>query len=214
MTFSIVARDPKTNAFGVATATGGPVVGSLVPHARACTGAIATQGDTNGLYAFDGLDRLAAPESDAETVLQQLLADDAGRDRRQCIIVDGEGRTAAWTGPSCTPHAGAITVPNVAAAGNMLTGPDVLEAMMAAFEQSAGAMEDRLLAALTAGQERGGDWRRIRSAALKVYSTEPFPDVDLRSDWSTAPIDDLATVLAATRDPSYADFFAGIPRRG
>jgi uncharacterized Ntn-hydrolase superfamily protein len=213
MTFSIVARDPETGAFGVATATGGPVVGSLVPHAAAGVGAIATQCYTNAFYAFDGLALLADPELAASAVLPRLLARDAGRDRRQCIMVDREGRTATWTGLACRPHADALAEPGVAVAGNMLSTDAVLGAMLDAFRQAPGELGDRLLAALLAGEGAGGDERGIRSAALKVYTTEPYPALDLRADWSTRPLEELTAILEAVRAPDYAEFFAGIPRR-
>jgi uncharacterized Ntn-hydrolase superfamily protein len=213
MTFSIVARDPDTGAFGVATATGGPVVGSLVPHAAAGIGAIATQCYTNPFYAFEGLALLANPEAVAPAVLQQLLAGDPGRDRRQCIMVDRAGSTAAWSGPACSPHAGALTEAGIAVAGNMLSTDAVLPAMLEAFRQAPGELGDRLLAALAAGEAAGGDERGTRSAALKVYTTEPYPALDLRADWSPRPLDELAAILEAVRAPDYAGFFNSIPTR-
>jgi uncharacterized Ntn-hydrolase superfamily protein len=213
MTFSIVARDPETGAFGVACATGGPVVGSLVPHAAAGIGAIATQGNTNAFYAFEGLALLADPEIAAPAVLSQLVAGDTGRDRRQCIMVDREGRTAAWTGPACGRHAGALTEPGVAVAGNMLSTDAVPAAMLEAYRQAQGDLGDRLLAALLAGEAAGGDERGIRAAALKVYTTEPYPALDLRADWSKRPLDELAAILEAVRAPDYAGFFNAIPTR-
>ncbi|GLQ57859.1 DUF1028 domain-containing protein [Devosia nitrariae] len=213
MTFSIVARDPATRALGVATATGGPVVGSLVPHARAGVGAIATQASTNGLYAYDGLDALARPGADAQTVLDQLVAGDPQRERRQCLIIDFAGSAAVWTGSACEPYADARIGSDVAVGGNLLADAGVLQAMLEAFAATSGALEDRLLAALTAGEHAGGDRRGTRSAALKVYTNDPFPATDLRADWSEQPIADLGAILAATREPGYADFFNRLPRR-
>lgn len=213
MTFSIVARDPDSGAFGVATATGGPVVGSLVPHAAAGVGAIATQCYTNAFYAFDGLALLGDPAMAAPAVLPQLVAGDAGRDRRQCIMVDREGRTASWTGTACGPLAGALTEPGVAVAGNMLSTDAVLPAMLVAFRQAPGELGDRLLAALQGGEAAGGDERGIRSAAIKVYTTEPYPALDVRADWSRRPLDELAAILEAVRAPDYAGFFNAIPTR-
>lgn len=213
MTFSIVARDPQSGAMGVATATGGPVVGSLVPHARAGVGAIATQSLTNPHFGFDGLDLLADEALPAQDVLDRLLASDPGRDMRQCLVLDRRGATAAWTGPDCMDVAAHQTRENVAVAGNFLIGTEVLDDMIAAFRQADGALEDRLLAALAAGDDRGGDRRGIRSAALKVYDRQPFPAVDLRSDWSTVPLDELRRILAATREPEYAGFFKSVPTR-
>lgn len=212
MTFSIVARDPLTGAFGVATVTAGPVVGSLVPHARAGVGAIATQALTNPYFGFHGLDSLADDEAEAEAVLSKLVEGDEGRDRRQAIIVDRSGRTASWTGPQCNPYASAITDNGVAVAGNLIAGPVVLAAMLSAFETS-GDLADRMLAALRAGQDVGGDSRGAGSAALKVYTTELYPEIDLRADWSPTPIDVLAQILGEVRADGYSKFFKSIPRR-
>ena len=213
MTFSIVARDPRSGAVGVATATGGPVVGSLVPHARAGVGAIATQSLTNPHFGYEGLDLLDHADSSADEVLARLLAGDPGRDGRQCLVLDRSGRTATWTGPRCAEIAAAAEGQGVAVGGNYLAGTDVLEAMLAAFNAKPGRLEDRLLEALRAGHGAGGDRRGTRSAALKVFDRQPYPIVDLRADWSTDPISHLAAVLAATREPEYADFFAALPDR-
>ena len=213
MTFSIVARDPRSGAVGVATATGGPVVGSLVPHARAGVGAIATQSSTNPHYAFDGLDMLEDPGRTAREVLDRLVAADEGRHTRQCIIVDRHGGTAAWTGNACGEVAVSVARDNLALAGNLLADAAVLDSMAAAFDAASGELADRLLAALRAGNSRGGDRRGARSAALKVYTSHPYPVVDIRADWSETPINDLAQILAAVRDPQYADFFDDLPAR-
>src|SRR5271163_956997 len=98
MTFSIVARDARTGAFGAATATGTPVVGALVPHLAADVGAIATQGlSTNPFYGIRGL-RLLEAGLTAEDVRRKLIGDDEGRESRQLIIIDRSGQAASWTG--------------------------------------------------------------------------------------------------------------------
>ncbi|GHA34591.1 pilus assembly protein [Devosia pacifica] len=207
-----MARDPATGAFGVATATGGPVVGSLVPHARAGVGAIATQGYTNGLYGFDGLDLLSGGQP-AETVLSILTDADAGRQRRQCLVMDRDGSTAAWSGDGLTPYAGSLSSRDVAVAGNLLVGPQVLQAMLDAYQAMDAPIEDKLLAALVAADAKGGDSRGTRSAALKVYTSEPYPAIDIRVDWSDTPIADLEPILDRVRAPDYASFFKRVPTR-
>lgn len=213
MTFSIVARDPETGSIGVATATAGPVVGSLVPHGRAGTGAIATQSRTNPYFGFDGLDLLGDSDLSAQEVLERLIAGDEGRDNRQCLVLDRHGATAAWTGANCAATAAHTALANVAVAGNFLAGAHVLDAMQAAHASADGRLEDRLLSALVAGERAGGDQRGIRSAAIKVYDASPYPSVDLRADWSATPVADLSAILAATREPDYAEFFDALPRR-
>lgn len=212
MTYSIVAKDPATGAFGVGTATGGPAVGSLVPHARAGVGAVATQGyTTNPHYGFRGLELLAT-DVDAETVLDQLTRADEGRTRRQCVLIDAKGRTAAWTGSEITEVRGSILRPGVAVAGNMLVGEEVLGEMLRTYEESADKpFAHRMLAALEAAEAAGGDKRGTRSGALRVYETERYPAIDVRADWSLEPIADLGEILTATLETDYAEFFARLP---
>lgn len=214
MTFSIVARDERTGAFGVATATGGPNVGNLVPHARALVGAVATQGyTTNPLYGIDGLDLMATDKS-AELVLEHLVDNDLGRLRRQSIMIDRNGDTAGWSGDGLGHWAGHICEQNFAVAGNLLAGQNVLSAMIDSFCTNTDLpLEDRLLSAMTAGQEAGGDKRGTQSAALKVYTTEPYAKVNLRVDLSQTPMADLKKVLNAVREPEFQTFSDRLPTR-
>lgn len=209
MTFSIVARDPATGDFGVATATGGPAVGSLVPHARSGTGAIATQASTNPHWGRQGLDLLET--SDAQTTLDRLVSADPGRDVRQLLVIDRAGRTAVWTGRDCALHAEAVARTDVAVGGNILANLDVLPAMLEGFA-APGKLEDRLLAALAAGHQAGGDARGASSAALKVYTGEPFPMVDLRVDHAADPIAALTALLAVSREPAHQQFMSRLPK--
>lgn len=213
MTFSIVARDRATGAFGVATATGGPVVGVMVPHARSGVGAIATQSMTNPLYGIDGLDLLGAGTTATE-VLEALTAADPDRDVRQCIMIGVDGPPAAFTGAKATPFAGHVTHEDFAVAGNMLANDDVIPAVVSGFIAAGDTpLADRLLAALESGEAAGGDRRGTRSAAIKVFADQPYPFVDIRVDWSTTPVAGLAEVLAATQADGYASFYKKLPRR-
>jgi uncharacterized Ntn-hydrolase superfamily protein len=212
MTFSIVARDPETGMFGIATATAGPMVGALVPHARNGLGAVATQAMTNPYLAVDILARL--DRDPAATCLQAALARDGDAGRRQVIVVDSAGGTAGWTGPHCTPHAGHLLEAGVAVAGNMLTGADVLDEMLAAYRgDSAAGFAPSLLRALRAGAAAGGDKRGLGSAALRVHGRQAYPELDLRIDNSDDPLRDLAQLFALAASGPYADFFAEVPRR-
>lgn len=210
MTFSIVARDPRTGQLGVATATAGPAVGSLVPHVRAGTVAIATQAMTNPYLAIDLISHLE--RMPLQEALDAALAADPDRDRRQLIAIDHQGRTAMWTGSHCEDFAGHRSARDVVVAGNMLTGPDVLPAMLEAFD-AAGTLPERLLAALVAGKRAGGDRRGTGSAALRVHGREAYPEVDLRVDWSPTPVEDLAAMLGSDALAGYAAFIALVPRR-
>lgn len=211
MTFSIVARDARTGELGVATATAGPAVGSLVPHARSNSAAIATQAMTNPYLAFDMLEQV--DDMGVEAALTAALSADPEGERRQVIAIDAQGRIAAWTGAHCQDYAGHIKGDNVAVAGNILAGERVLQAMLEAAS-TPGPLTDRLLAALLAGQSAGGDKRGINSAALKIYGREAYPNVDLRVDWSAAPLSELSGLMERTLKGGYADFFGEVTRRG
>src|SRR5690606_25449151 len=134
--------------------------GSLVPHARAGIGALATQGYTNPLYAHDGLAALEAGQG-AEAVVYALTTADPERDKRQLIVLDRTGRAAGWSGERLTDAAAMHLETGLAIAGNLLASPDVVPAMAEAFLRTAGPLELRLLAALTAGDIAGGDARGI-----------------------------------------------------
>ncbi|MFP9136961.1 DUF1028 domain-containing protein [Devosia sp. XGJD_8] len=212
MTFSIVARDPDTGALGIATATAGPMVGALVPHGRSRVGAVATQAMTNPYLAIDTLALL--DEHPAAAALQAALARDTEARQRQVIVVDANGASEGWTGERCVPYAGHLTAAGVALAGNMLTGPAVLDEMLAGYHcQHKAGFAGRLLAALLAGAAAGGDSRGIGSAALRVYTTQAYPDLDLRVDASDEPMAALEQLFALATSGPYAEFFAQVPRR-
>jgi len=201
MTFSIVARDPATGDLGIAIASKALAVGAVAPFARAGVGAISTQAMPNVAYGPDGLARLAAGET-PERILAALTAADAMAAHRQAGIVDAQGRSATWTGSSCLEWAGGRVGPGVAVQGNILAGPEVVDAMLAAFEAETGAFPRRLIAALRAGDWAGGDRRGRESAALLVRREKGglagLDDrwIDLRVDDHTDPAAELARLLA------------------
>jgi uncharacterized Ntn-hydrolase superfamily protein len=198
MTFSIVGR--AGDALGVAVASKFLAVGAAVPAAEAGAGAVATQSYANLAYRPDGLAMLRDGRSAQET-LDALTAADDGRDQRQAGVVDATGRAATFTGPGCHPWAGGRTGDGYAVQGNILTGPDVVEAMESAWLSSSGELADRLLAALTAGDAAGGDRRGRQSAALLVvrpksgYGGQSDVEVDLRVDDHPAPVGELRRLL-------------------
>lgn len=166
-TFSIVAFDQGTGDLGIAVASKFLAVGAVVPWARAGVGAIATQSYANVSYGPRGLELLATGAPAAE-VLRNLVENDGGRERRQVGIVDARGGAATFTGTDCHAWAGGQTGVGYAAQGNLLTGPEVIQAMVTTFEQTRGSLAERLLAALAAGDTAGGDRRGRQSAALLV----------------------------------------------
>ena len=202
MTFSIVGRqlDGDTTSFGVAVASKFLAVGAAVPAAAAGVGAIATQAFANLAYRSDGLRILGDGRSAAET-LDALTAADEGRAQRQAGVVDGAGRAATFTGRGCHDWAGGRAGDGYAVQGNILTGPDVVEAMERTWLASSGRLADRLLAALDAGDGTGGDRRGRQSAALLVvrpaggYGGTSDVEVDLRVDDHPQPVPELRRLL-------------------
>ncbi len=193
-TFSLTARCPSTGQFGIAVATRVPAVGAAVPHARAGVGAIATQAWTNPYIGLDGLDLLAEGAS-ADQVLVAMRAWDPDIDRRQFAVVDRHGGVAAHTGAETHDHAGHRLGDGFVAAGNLLAGPEALDAMVEAFAvEPERELPLRLLAALAAGQAAGGDKRGKQSAALKVVDREDYAFIDLRVDEHADPIPELHRV--------------------
>lgn len=182
MTWSIVARDAATGAFGVAVATRFLAAGGLCPHAESGVGALSTQAMINPTYGARGLALLRAG-APAEIALAVLIDADPGRDTRQLHLVDRTGRAAAHTGDACVDWSGHRTGPDVSVAGNMLAGQRVVDDTFDAFA-AGGARDfaDRLIAAMEAGQAAGGDKRGQQSACIIVYGTEEYPDLSLRVD--------------------------------
>lgn len=166
-TFSIVARDSTTGDLGVGVQSKYFGVGSVVPHAHATVGALATQARGNILYGAQGLGMLESGLSPSETI-ERLIADDPLREERQIGIVSAQGEAASYTGAETLPWSGGRTGDNFAAQGNLLTGPEVVDSMAAAFETTEGDLATRLVTALAAGQAAGGDARGRQSAAVLV----------------------------------------------
>ncbi len=196
MTFSIVARCPKTLALGVCVTTAVPAVGSAVPHVEAKIGAIATQGQTNIAYGINGLKLLKMGFS-PETALEAMLKEDSDREKRQVAIIDKSGRTAAFTGKETLEWKGHLVGENYVVAGNSLAGAKVIKAMAQTFEKSTGFLAERLLEALEAGQDAGGDRRGEVSAALFVANKKPMPTrpfIDLRVDQHSNPVAELRRI--------------------
>jgi len=195
MTFSIVARCPRTGALGVATSSKALAAGGGVPYCRAGVGAIASQSFSNPYLGIDGL-ALLEQGLPAERALERVIESDAGRDLRQLGIVDKEGRVAAYTGERCIDWAGHVPGGGYVCLGNMLTGEDVAKAMATAFERSIEEeLPERLIRALEAGQEAGGDRRGRQSAGIHVVQTEEYPYCDLRVDDHPEPVAELRRVL-------------------
>jgi uncharacterized Ntn-hydrolase superfamily protein len=234
MTWSIVAHDPASGAFAVAVATRAFAVGASCPFVRAGVGAVSTQSMTNrylGPAILDGLARGLDPAA----AIEGALAGDAGSGMRQVHAVDRYGRTAAWTGQNCvewcgsvagdppgapagSSPAGQIKGGGVSVAGNMLAGEAVVAATLTTFQAGAPdggtaiPLPERLMRAMLAGQAAGGDRRGRQSAAMRLITTEDFPDLDLRVDDHPDPLAELERLLGLWREQSEPRL-AAAPRR-
>ena len=202
MTFSIVARSADGTSFGVAVASKFLAVGAAVPAAEAGIGAIATQAYANLGYRPDGLAQLRDGRS-AQLTLDTLVATDHKRESRQAGVVDAAGAAATFTGSECTPWAGGMAGDGYAIQGNILVGPEVVDAMEQAWLTSNPdePLARRLLATLIAGDDTGGDRRGRQSAALLIVTPEGGYGggsdvlVDLRVDDHVAPVEELGRLL-------------------
>ena len=212
MTWSIIARERKSGKFGIAVATKFFAVGALVPHTAAGVGAVATQALVNRNFGVHGLDLLRAGESAAATV-DILVARDAGRDHRQLHVMDGAGHVAAHTGGSCVSWCGHKGDEDFSVAGNMLAGPQVLDATASSYQAGhALPFARRLIAALRAGEAAGGDKRGKQSAALRIHGEEDWPDLDLRVDDHPDPLAELDRLEQVSRE-LFVHFARFLPSR-
>lgn len=210
MTWSVIAREESTGRFGIAVASKFFAVGAVVPHIAPGVGAVATQALVNAFFGVDGLqllrDGLPAPE-----VVARLVASDSGRAHRQLHIVDAAGYTAVHTGADCVDWCGSRTGESFSVAGNMLAGPRVDEDAATAY--AAGArlpFARRLILALKAGEDTGGDKRGKQSAALVIFGEDAWADLDMRVDDHVEPIDELIRLEAVSRE-RYVHFREVVP---
>lgn len=200
MTFSIVARSADGLSWGVAVASKFLAVGSAVPAARAGVGAIATQAWANVAYKPRALSLLEGGAT-ADVTMALLLEVDEGREHRQVGIVDSYGNAATHTGSECMDWAGGRTGDGVTVQGNILVGPEVVDAVHDAWAAGEGPLGRRLLTALQAGDAAGGDSRGRQSAALYVvregagYDGRDDVAVDLRVDDHPDPCAELERLL-------------------
>ena len=199
--FSIVAVDPATGESSVAVTTRNPCVGNGVPCVRAGVGAVATQARTRTEYGEELLDLLEEGWS-PQDALDHATASDEEADRRQIGVVGMDGISAQHTGTGPGAWAGHRSGPNHATQGNVLVGPGVIDAVAATFEASEGSgrhLADRLVEALTAGQQVGGDRRKGRLQSAAVIIADPREGRARRSDGLTVQINVCETPVAELR---------------
>ncbi|TBU72557.1 DUF1028 domain-containing protein [Phytopseudomonas daroniae] len=191
MTFSIVARCPRTGQFGVAAATAMPAVGKLLSHAAARAGAVATQAQVNPYLGLDGLALLRQGHS-APAALKRLMDTDPCMELRQLALIDRHGDSVCWTGDQCIPWAGSLSGEQFSVQGNRLVGPQVLDAVADAFRHGEHRpLVERLIDALAAGDERGGDRHGESSAVIYIVDREEYPLWDIRVDHHLDPVAEL-----------------------
>ncbi len=212
MTWSIIAHDARAGEIGIAVSTCAFAVGARVPFVATGVGAIATQAFVNPYYGARGLELLRAGAS-AEDVLRIVTAADEGRAQRQAHVMDGRFRFAAYTGDSCVDWCGHLVRKDFSVAGNMLAGPQVIEATADAFEKTKRKpLAERFLAALRAGQAAGGDKRGKQSAAMLIHDSQEYALYDLRVDDHAEPIEELAR-LYGVANQRYIHYRKFMPSR-
>ncbi len=210
MTFSLLARDPKTKKLGGVAATGNLCVGGWVLAGTAKVGVVASQGQApSTLWREQVLARMASGTGATDAVAAVVTRDE-GREHRQLAALDANGHTGAFTGVANGAFRGHLTGTDCVASGNILTGGAVLEAMVRAFESAGQPFEDRLLDALIAGQQAGGDERGVLSAAMLVVSGRLAP-LSLRIDHHQNPVLALGGLLEKTREPGYQAWLQTVP---
>ena len=195
MTFSLAARDPATGAFGLVISSSSPAVAARCLHLRPLVGAAASQNVTNPALGPRLLDLLqgGAPAAEAMT---QVVAEEAHPESRQLTVVDAVGRVAHFSGARTLGTHAVAPGHQAVAAGNLLAGPQVVQAMIDAYQASpAATFEERLLAGLRGGLAAGGEEGPVRSAGLAVAEDVPWPVTDLRVDDADDPATELSRLL-------------------
>lgn len=196
MTYSIIAHDPHTGQFGAAVQTCNLAVGTWVPWAAGGVGVVATQATAERRYGTSGLELMRNGYTAAQA-LQSLLSVDPQQEHRQVSMIDSMGNIATHTGRCCLPEAGSFVGDTFCTQANMMLRDTVWQAMAAAYEEAAGTLAERLLAALEAAQAEGGDIRGQQTAALLVVGNRPspIPLFDLRVDHDPDPVGQLRRLL-------------------
>ena len=206
MTFSIVGRCPETGQLGIAISSSSIAVGARCPWVRAGVGAVATQNITLPALGPQILDLLEDTQLEPQAALERALQSNGWSQYRQVSVIDGEGRTATFSGKESLGLHNAVSGEQCVAAGNLLSSVDVIAAMVRAFEDAPGMLADRLLAAMHAAVAAGGEAGPVHSAALQVVGDLTWPIVDLRVDWAEeAPIRQLDQLWQTYR-PQMQDY--------
>lgn len=211
MTFSILARDAKTGAIGGAAATGSLCVGGWVLRGKLSAGMSASQGAAPSTFWGEEVLQRMHEGSAPEKAVTDVTSRDKGRAYRQLAAMDLLGNAAAYTGDENEDVKGSLIFSDGIVSGNMLGSDDVLSAMASAFTVSGGVFEERLIGALKAAHDAGGDFRGLLSAALLVLHPD-HPPLTLRIDHhADDPIGALERLLYRATSGDYADWARQVP---
>ncbi len=205
MTWSLIARDG--NDIGLIVASKFFACGALVPYVGPRT-AVASQAFCNPIWGTEGRARLET--EDAIDVIADFVSRDAGQAIRQAHMMDATGAFAAHTGADCVDWAGHLIRDDHSVAGNMLAGPDVIEATSTAFQASTGPLAERLIEAMHAGEAAGGDKRGRQAAGLTIHRGEDYPWLSLRADDHADPLAELDRLWQVAQE-RYVHFTLGVP---
>lgn len=201
-TYSIIAVCRETGCMGGAAASRFPGLGAFSPYIRLSRGVIASQGWVNPFLNEEVMSRLERGES-AESALHQALTEDKGAQLRQISVVDSKGRTAAFTGSENDPVKMHIRGDGYVIAGNILTGEDVLTEMEKAFLSAEGPLADRLMSAMLAADQCGGDRRGKQAAVVRVEKVQGFPYIDFRVDDNPDAVQQLNRIYEKNKQHIY-----------
>lgn len=185
MTFSIVARCANSGQFGLGIASSSPAVAARCAYARSGIGAVATQNVTNPALGPRVLSQLAKNQSAAQA-LESSLAVEAFPDYRQVLVIDSEGRTAIHSGENALGIWTTASGVDCASGGNMLANRTVPAAIADQFQHASGTLGDRLILAMQAGLDAGGEAGPLHSAGLLIVDEQHWPYAELRCDWTEA----------------------------
>ncbi|GAA4028680.1 DUF1028 domain-containing protein [Arthrobacter methylotrophus] len=213
MTFSLVARDPQTGAFGMVVTSSSPAVAARCVHLRHGVGGAASQNITDPRLGARLLDLLETGTT-ADEAMAKLVAETPDINYRQLSVVDAQGGTAAFSGSGTLGTHRTVQGEGAVAAGNLLSSPEVVDAIMAGYSAAKGLFEDRLLAGLAAGRDAGGEEGPQHSAGLVVVDQVAWAATDLRVDWDEEdPIARLAEIWHLW-EPQKVDYVTRAVRPG
>ena len=192
MTMSIAARCPLTGMLGVAVASSSIAVASRCANVRAGVGAALSQNVTDPSLGRRALDLMESGKSAQDVI--ELLREQSFMAWRQLVLVPTMGAPAVFSGDRTLGVSGESISRDCAAAGNLLANPAVPAEMTQAFDNSRGHLADRLLEALCAGLNAGGEASPLHAAGIQVAEKLSWPIVDLRVDWADRPIEQLCSL--------------------